>query len=122
MEQNTNINEEIVAVAMEIIMNAGDARVHITEALQEVAKGNIDLANEKLQLAHKEITLAHGAQTGVLQKEANGQPTGYSVLFAHAQDTLMTINSELNMAKQLIKVFKSYEDRISVLERKMEGI
>lgn len=122
MEENKLVDENIVSVAMEIIINAGDARVHITEALQEISKGDFKAADEKIKIAQKEIGLAHGAQTDVLQKEAAGEPTGYSVLFAHAQDTLMTINSELNIAKQIIKVFNSYDKRISRLESKLEGI
>ena len=41
----------------------------------------------------------------------------YSLLFAHAQDTLMTIYSEINIAKQLLKIFKAYETRIAALEK-----
>lgn len=42
----------------------------------------------------------------------------YSLLFAHAQDTLMTIYSEINIAKQLLKIFKAYETRIAALENR----
>ena len=39
--------------------------------------------------------------------DARGEEREYSLLFAHAQDTLMTIYSEINIAKQLLKIFKS---------------
>lgn len=57
-------------------------------------------------------------QTDAIQNETRGEKSEYSLLFAHAQDTLMTIYSEINIAKQLIKIFEVYENRISKLENK----
>ena len=57
-------------------------------------------------------------QTDAIQGETRGEESEYSLLFAHAQDTLMTIYSEINIAKQLLKIFKSYEARIAALEEK----
>ncbi|MEL7657189.1 MAG: PTS lactose/cellobiose transporter subunit IIA, partial [Bacillota bacterium] len=55
--------------------------------------------------------------TDMIQGEARGEGIGYSLLFTHAQDTLMTINSELQLAKQLYHVFESLEKRIAKLEK-----
>ena len=52
-----------------------------------------------------------------IQGETRGEESEYSLLFAHAQDTLMTIYSEINIAKQLLKIFKSYDARIAALEK-----
>ena len=41
-------------------------------------------------------------------------PTMISVAL---RDTLMTIYSEINIAKQLLKIFSAYEKRISALEK-----
>ena len=43
----------------------------------------------------------------------------YSVLFAHAQDTLMTIQVEINMTKQLLKLQKANDERFKKLEGKI---
>ena len=56
-------------------------------------------------------------QTDAIQGETRGDEAEYSLLFAHAQDTLMTIYSEINIAKQLLKIFSAYEKRISALEK-----
>ena len=42
------------------------------------------------------------------------------MLFAHAQDTLMTIYSEINIAKRMLAIFKAYDRRIEQLESRLE--
>ena len=107
------MSEETVQSAMSIILNAGDARVACKEALDAIATGNFDEAEEKMKVAHEKITAAHA-----IQGETRGESSEYSLLFAHAQDTLMTIYSEINIAKQLIKIFRNYEKRLAELENK----
>lgn len=48
-----------------------------------------------------------------------GETQTYSLLFAHAQDTLMTVYSEIHMTKQLLQIFEGYEQRIRALEEKI---
>lgn len=113
------MDEKVVSNAMEIILHAGDARVACKEALEEVAKFDIEAARAKMETAHTEITEAHRVQTDAIQGEARGEKLEYSLLFTHAQDTLMTINSEINVTKQLIGVFDAYEQRLAALEAKL---
>lgn len=110
------MDERLVEVSMSIIMNAGDARVACKEALEAAANADFEEAEKKIKEAQEKITAAHVAQTDEIQGEVRGEKKEYCLLFAHAQDTMMTINSEINMTKQLLKVFKNYEDRISKLE------
>ncbi len=112
------MSEAVVQSAMSIILNAGDARVACKEALDAIAVFDFAEAEEHLKEAHEKITAAHKTQTDAIQGETRGEESEYSLLFAHAQDTLMTIYSEINIAKQLLKIFQSYEKRIAVLENK----
>lgn len=114
------MDEKTVEEAMGIIMHAGDARLLCKEALDAIAAFNFEKASEKMARANKEIAEAHRIQTDAIQGEANGEKKEYCVLFAHAQDTLMTIYSEINIANQLIKIAKSYEKRIKRLEERNE--
>lgn len=111
------MDDQKVQAAMEIILNAGDARVQCKEALDSIADFNFDLAKEKLKEAQAKIGAAHKVQTTAIQGESAGEASSYSILFTHAQDTLMTINSEIVIAKQMIKIFESYEKRIAALEK-----
>lgn len=111
------MTEQTVQAAMQIILNAGDARVACKQALDAMAEFDYETAEAKLKECHEKITIAHKVQTDAIQGETRGEESEYSLLFAHAQDTLMTIYSEINIAKQLLKIFKSYEARIAALEK-----
>lgn len=109
-------SEQVAQNAMQIILHAGEARKHCTDALKEIEKSDFDSAKEKIKLANAEIVTAHRVQTNCIQKETEGEQGEYSVLFAHAQDTLMTVYSEINIAKRLIDIFESFNHRLAQLE------
>lgn len=97
---------DINVIAMEVIMNAGDGRDKIDEALAAVAAGKLDDAEALLTEAEGLIVKAHNAQTEVIQSQVSGENMEYSLLFIHAQDTLMTINTELRMTQKLLPIVK----------------
>lgn len=106
--------KDINVIAMEVIMNAGDGRDKVDEALTAVAEGNLERADTLLREAEALIAKAHNAQTEVVQNQVSGEDTEYSLLFVHAQDTVMTITSELRMAQKLLPIVK-------MLLNKMKG-
>lgn len=114
------IEEKTLQAAMSIIMSAGDARLLCRDALNAVAAQDFELANEKMKEANKKITEAHRVQTDAIQGETRGEKQEYTLLFAHAQDTLMTIYSEIHLAKQMVKVFESWEKRLRAIEEGLE--
>ena len=111
------MNEDIAKTSMEIILHAGDGRLHVHNALKAIAESDYFLAVEELSAAKKELVEAHKIHTDAIQSEARGIEPEYTILFTHAQDTLMTISSELKMTESLIKVFESFEQRINKLEK-----
>ncbi|GJM71735.1 PTS lactose transporter subunit IIA [Paenibacillus macerans] len=110
------ISEQVAQEAMQIILHAGEARKHCTDALKDIENSDFAGAKEKMKLANDEIVIAHRVQTNCIQKETEGEQGEYSVLFAHAQDTLMTVYSEINLAKRLIDIFESFNHRLTQLE------
>ena len=96
----------LINVAMQIILHAGDARNHIEKALDHASAAEFKLAEEFLVKAQDEINEAHKAQVDVIQAEMSGEEIEYCALFSHAQDTLMTIMSELHVAKRLLDLYK----------------
>lgn len=116
----SEINTQIVEAAMNIILDAGDARQENLLAIDSLSKFDIQKANAYLATATKKITAAHKTQTNQIQDETRGKKSEYSLLFAHAQDTLMTINSEILLTKSLLNVFNAYEQRISLLEKTID--
>lgn len=104
MKGTKNMNDEMNQVAMQIILHAGNARQVIFEVFDEIGDEHFDRARELLKEAKKEILLAHKAQTETVQAEASGIHHDFSLLFAHAQDTLMTISSEWNIANKMVSL------------------
>ena len=109
--------EKIVSTSMEMIIQSGDARLNVIEALTAIAENDFECAEVKLKQAQGKISMAHAAHTDMIQGEARGEAIGYSLLFTHAQDTMMTINSELILAKQLYKMYQALDKRIANLEK-----
>lgn len=99
--------EELNTAAMQIIMHAGDSRNFVNEALHCIeADGDIAAAREKMKEAKAEIVKAHRIQTDTIQSTIEDDDLQTTLLFSHAQDTLMTIYSELNMANHLISFYE----------------
>lgn len=98
--------KDINSVAIEVVMNAGDGRMKIDEALAAMAKADLDRAEACLEEAQELIIKAHNAQTEVIQSQVGGENMEYSLLFIHAQDTIMTVNTELRMTKKLLPIIK----------------
>lgn len=105
--------EELIPAAMNIVVHAGDARLHARGALKAVQCQDFAEADELLAKAKHEIEQAHASQTAIVQNEARGVEYEYSMLFNHAQDTLMTINSEVELTATLIDTFRVYSDLIA---------
>jgi len=102
--------KELNDAAMQIILHAGDCRNSVTEALELLENGKDSTAvDDKMKEAKEEITEAHKIQTEMIQHTIETDDFETTLLFSHAQDTLMTIYSELNMAKHIIKLYRNLE-------------
>ena len=97
---------------MDILVHAGDAREMTKKALEAVQQQDFEEARRQMAEAKKNITTAHQAQTEIIQNEARGIKYEYCMLFNHAQDTLMTINSEVILTQTLIDTFQVYTNML----------
>ena len=103
-----DLDTPIEVYAMNMIMHAGDARTLILDALEDFENNRDEEAQNKLDKAHEELIKAHQIQTTYIQTIAGGgAEEQYSVLFTHAQDTMMTIYSEYNITSRLIRIIKN---------------
>lgn len=113
--------EKMASVAMQIVIHAGDGRNLIMEALDCASQGQYDQAEDKMKQAREELRQAHIFQTEIVQSEAAGKKYEYSLLFTHAQDTVMTICTEMNLARKMIAMYRRLDDRIKDLEGRVGG-
>lgn len=125
MNKNTvnnieDIKEKTARIAMEMVIHAGDARELIMQALDSITLLMFEEAKAKLEDSQAKIHEAHKYQTEVIQSEASGEDFEYSILFTHAQDTLMTICTELNLARKICSISENIDARIKKLEESCE--
>ena len=93
-------------VIMELIVNAGQAKSEAVEAIRAAKNYNFAEAEEKQKLATSALNIAHNAQTGLLTQEATGEKADLSLLMVHGQDHLMTALTFIDMAKEIIDVYR----------------
>lgn len=99
--------QELNELAMKIILHAGECRSCIAKAFQSAGeKENSAQVKELLKEAREKITEAHKLQTKVLQDTVMNESQCLTMLFIHAQDTLMTIHSELFMAENVLALYE----------------
>lgn len=98
--------ENIIKVSMGIILNAGKAQDQITQAFAYIEEEDFERVQHCLEEASNYLNKAHLLQTETVQEESRGVNIEYSVLFTHAQDTLMTIKSEYLMVHRMKKIFE----------------
>ncbi|WP_416326203.1 PTS lactose/cellobiose transporter subunit IIA [[Eubacterium] hominis] len=107
------MDEKVINVAMDIILHAGEARNLATKAMMAELDGDKEKAQELLLSAKEYVKKAHLAQTKVIQDEARGNKIEICLLFIHAQDTLMTIASEVSVMEQMMKMNRRLEEKIN---------
>jgi PTS system cellobiose-specific IIA component len=111
--------EELNLISMQMILHAGDARNDVMKALACCEEEEYDHAEKLLENANKNIVQSHKLQTETVQKEAQGEEPIFSLLFAHAQDTLMTVKSEYELAKRLVRIFRRLDEKIDGKKAKL---
>lgn len=102
--------EQLNSDAMQIILHAGDCRNLLNEAINDLLDDKSEEeVKDKITQAKKEITKAHVIQTDMIQSSINEEELQTTLLFTHAQDTLMTINSEVNLVQSMIRLYRKLE-------------
>ncbi|KRL00501.1 PTS lactose/cellobiose transporter subunit IIA [Liquorilactobacillus capillatus] len=101
-----NNEEQQLMQAMGLITNAGNAKSLAMEAIHAAHSDNFDAAQAKIDEANHALVEAHNMQTKMLTAEANGHHTQLTLLTVHSQDHLMTAITFIDLAQELISVYK----------------
>lgn len=97
--------EQLNEDAMKIILHAGDAKLLLDEAFNALCVKDADLFQQKMSEAQQKIVEGHKVQTRCLQSQMELTENIFSVLLAHAQDTIMTVKSEYEMVQKIGKLY-----------------
>ena len=107
--QRSVVHMEIIVadqIIMGLILNAGDAKQHIYQALSYAKEGDFTSSEGEIAKADAALLEAHNLQTQFLAQEAGGTKTEITALFVHSQDHLMTSITEINLIKEMIDLRK----------------
>lgn len=107
------VDDELTTIAMQIILAAGDARNYASEAVDKLLADEDDAVDSLISEARAKLQEAHRAQTDVIQAECAGNKHEITLLFVHAQDTLMTITTEVNNYEKLIAAYRRLRKEIA---------
>lgn len=100
------MEEQQLQAVMGLIVNAGNGKSDAMEAIQAAKAGDFETADSKIKLAEASIVEAHHAQTNLLQEEARGNEMHINLLTVHSQDHLMTSIAFIDLAKEVIAIYK----------------
>lgn len=103
-------DEKRMQIVMGIIMAGGNAKAHAVEAITAAKKGDFTEAEKKLEEANQAIVDAHNTQTEMLTAEARGEHTPIDLYMVHAQDHLMTSITFVDLAREIVEVYKKVVD------------
>lgn len=93
-------------IALNLISNSGTARTKAFEALHKAREGKYEEAKMLLKESEESSLLAHNAQTELLQAEAKGDNSNYSIIMVHAQDHLMTSILAKELIEEMVTMYK----------------
>ena len=92
-------------ISFQIISAVGTARSMYVEAIQEAKKGNIQAAKQLIEDGVKVFVDGHHAHASLIQKEAAGEKSEFSLLLMHAEDQLMTTETLKIVAEEFIELY-----------------
>lgn len=109
--------EGLEMICFQIISNVGGARSSYIEAIQKAKQGDFEGAEACMEAGKQQFLTGHEAHFELLQKEAQGQAVGGSLILVHAEDQLMSAEGFKIIAEEMIASYK----RIVELEKKVGG-
>lgn len=98
--------EGIELISFQIISAVGTARSCYIEAIQIAKNGDFKGAQDKLEEGEKYFNEGHHAHGQLIQQEASGKKTDFSLILMHAEDQLMSAESFRIIAEEFIEIYK----------------
>ncbi len=95
--------EEII---FKIIAHSGEAKSCLMEAISLAKLKKFDEAESKLKESKKNKILANNSHLDIVQKESSGENITLSILLAHAEDQMMSVEPIEIIAKEVIDIYK----------------
>jgi Phosphotransferase system cellobiose-specific component IIA len=96
----------IELISFQIISAVGMARSSYIEAIQIAKTGDWAAANDKIKEGEAFFNEGHHAHAQLIQQEASGEKTEFSIILMHAEDQLMSAESFRIIADEFIQLYQ----------------
>ncbi len=104
------MDESMVMVCMQIITNTGSAKSSYIEAIQKAKKGDLGGAETSMNEGDEFYAEAHKVHTSLIQKEASGEKTEFSLILMHAEDQMASTEMAKVMAREFIELYREMKE------------
>ncbi|MDR0125134.1 MULTISPECIES: PTS lactose/cellobiose transporter subunit IIA [Bacillus] len=94
-------------ISFQLILHSGNARSKIIQSLKVFRNNQTEEAFELFKQAEDDLSQAHEIHFQMIQKEAGGEKTNFSLLLMHAEDHLMSTMTMKELVGELLLIFQS---------------
>lgn len=98
--------EQMDLLSFKIISAVGTARSMYIEAIQEAKRANFTAAQALMDEGAQLFLQGHAAHAELIQQEAGGAKSEFSLLLMHAEDLLISAESFRIVAEEFIELYK----------------
>ncbi|QHX36437.1 PTS lactose/cellobiose transporter subunit IIA [Spiroplasma sp. BIUS-1] len=93
-------------ISMEMISCIGTAKSNTIMAIRAAKESDFDKAKDLLKEAETEMTKAHNLHFDIVSREAGGEKLEIKLIFIHAEDQMLTTQAMMDLAKEMIEMYK----------------
>ena len=105
------MTEEMELICFQLIANSGAAKSSFVETIQLDKKKKKKKEKLKLVEAEEVFIEAHKIHAELIQKEAGGEKTEFSLLFMHAEDQMASTELVQLLAQELIELYRERHEQ-----------
>lgn len=98
--------QELEAICFQMISAVGTARSMYIEAIHLAKVGEFEQAQEMMQQAQQNFVEGHHAHAKLIESEADGNQTPFSLILMHAEDQMMSAEAFGILAEEFIEIYK----------------
>ncbi len=103
------MSEEYEMICFQIISNSGAAKSNYVEAIKKAKVGSYAEAEALMKEAEQYFVEAHRVHVDMIQKEAGGEETTFSLILMHAEDQMASVEMAKLMAEEIIDLHKKLD-------------
>lgn len=102
-------NDDIIALSFQIIAAVGTARSRYIEAIHAARGGDFAKAEQLMAAGNECFSQGHAVHTGLIQREADGDPCMMTLMLTHAEDQLMSAEGFGIIASEFIETHRALQ-------------